>query len=1316
MIRSIIIPLFAVIWVALPAQNYHLKVRYITMEQGLPNDFVTHAVQTNDDFVWLATNYGVCRFDGVKVELNNGVEKLQDKRPRSIFEDVNGLLWINNISYSYLANYVANPNTWIILFDRTTKTSSSFDEKFRGISPFSVKDIFYIQGDAAHNIWFITIFGDLYKYNGRFHKVATLPIHLISVAYNTPFFIAIGNNAIWISHGHLNSLYKISLNGKIEVHKVPNFIKGITIDDNDILWVATSDKYKLWRKEGDRPFQAVSLFFDQNDLEHYDDNAYIEINNRRRQIWYCYFGQILVFDFNGRLLATSSKNGNKLSIGSTNHLMIDHQDNVWFCTANGVYIMSLEKNLFTNYLTDKGVQDIRGIVVDDQNRIFINQLYVYEVSKSVERVIDYELFGSIKDKSFFWGVQGHKAVRYHFDTRQIQVFSLDTSQIQDINKNFLVPYRSQKMGILWFGGTKLLGYLNEQHSRQITLFTAYNDFSDLQDQIINCFYENEDGIWIGTSNGLYLMEEKKGIIARYREQLPNKYIQHIHEDKNGVFWLATKGGGLLRWNRQQNEIEQFTKMSGLSNDVIYAVYEDDYNHLWLPSNYGLMRFNKKTYEVNIYLPKDGIPHKEFNQASHTRAPDGRLFFGGLGGVTSFHPRDFVSTEPNTAQLQIIGFEKLNIGTGSMENFTAELIRDKKIKLRPDEKSFRLEFVLLNYKNPDENRYAYRIEGLEKNWTYFRENYIRINSLPYGEYVLHIKGQNINGQWSQHELYIPVIVEKPFYLKWWFIIISVITILFAGITIQYLRTVSIRREKLRLEAEVARRTATIEQQAKALRALDEQKSRFFLNIAHELRTPLTLIASPIEHYIQQENRNQKETQFLQGIQKNVKHLIALVESILDISRLDAHQLSLKEEPTPFVALIKNIFSMYTSYAEMHKINYELSCEVNENLVLLLDVPKFEKIIHNLLFNALKYTGKEGRVTLQIKAEERQMHVMVMDTGTGIHPDDLPHIFERYFQSSQTNTTAQGGSGIGLSIAWEYARLMKGNLQAFSVLGEGSHFIFSFPKKIASTDNIPPATATIKNGQAKKIIPVTEKAQTVLLVEDNAEMQQLLRQMIEPTHRVLSAPNGAVALEILEQHSVDAIITDLMMPQMDGFELLGYLKSHLAWQAIPVIVLTARANEEDKLHALRIGVDDYLYKPFSPQELLVRLQNLLVHRAKRLGQQQDPAMLSADQQWLREVESKAFQLLKEIPEFNISDLAEITLLSERHFRRKIQQISGLTANEYLKEIRLQYARQLLENKVMNTVSEVSYAVGFTTTHYFSKVFAERFGKKPSEYLRE
>lgn len=1300
-------------------QHYQLRIQHFTMQQGLPNDFVHWITQDRDGFMWIATNYGYARFDGYKMEIHNQ-NKYADYQTaiynsaRLIFQDVNGKMWIR-----YVSNGTVDVREQIVeIFDPLTGTITPFDQAFEQIAPFKMQQIRVLQSDSAFGMCIITSDNTIYRYDGRFNKIGR-----IDVSKGLPTLLtAISNNTFWLLDSNKKQLYEVTRAGKISTIAFSKSITSICTDQHGDLWMLPNQLGQIWRKAPGKPIEITPLS-DYSVFNSDDDIKPIALDYKDR-LWCFERHRVCIYNRSGKLLFKANfVNIEDLDNNNISRIQIDQANNAWLSSPHGVYRLSLYESPFTNYMTDKGIQDIRGITVDERNHIYVNQLYLYQIDQKERIIAGFQGIGSIKDGNTIWNGNYNKnpgVFKYDILTQKTTFIRVD-SALSTNTENICIPYKSKRTGRIWLGGIKILAYLDAADT-VATLFNNYGDFPELKNKCINWMYENKEGIWLGTTDGLYLLDESKGGVQQFIAPLAKLNIAHIYEDRNGVFWLATRGNGLWRWDRITHQFTSFTQEEGLSNDVIYAVYEDDYGYLWIPSNYGLMRFNKITHEVNTYLPKDGIPHQEFNYTSHTRAPDGRLFFGGLGGVTSFHPKDFLDRENESFPLQIIRFKKVNATNGILEDYTTALLRNREIILNPGERALTLEVALLNYESPNDSRYAYRIDGLEEKWNYANTNSIWISQLPYGRYTLRIKAQDANKHWSKQEISIPIFVKMPFYRHLWFYLLTAALLVIFIVGVVRFRINQLQRNQQYLQAEVDLQTEQIRQQTAKLQALDEQKSRFFLNVAHELRTPLTLISSPIDLFLQNESVDPKISTFLQSIRNNAQHLLELVESILDLASYDAQKLKLVEQSVHFHTLVRGIFEMYESSAELHGINYHFQYEARADLTLLLDVPKFEKVLHNLLSNALKFTPTGGRITLQIQEKETSMLLQVIDTGIGIAPPELPHVFERYFQA-KSNGTSYGGTGMGLNIAQEYAQLMQGTLHATSTLQEGSTFSFHFPKKETTLDVISTdSDITNKKEPASKakLEDKKSKAQTILLVEDHVAMQELLRQIVSPTYEVMQAVNGKMALEILEKQTIHGIVTDIMMPEMDGFELVERIKGDPRWQHIPIIVLTARANEVDKLQALRIGVDDYLYKPFSPQELQARLKNLLSNQQRRsisnkLSSTVSPDLMNADQQWLMELENKTQELLKQNPDFKSTDIAALMNVSEVHLRRKIRSISGLSANDYIKEIRLQRARQLLEHKVMTNVSEVAYAVGFATPRYFTELYIARFGKKPSSYLR-
>jgi signal transduction histidine kinase/DNA-binding response OmpR family regulator len=550
-----------------------------------------------------------------------------------------------------------------------------------------------------------------------------------------------------------------------------------------------------------------------------------------------------------------------------------------------------------------------------------------------------------------------------------------------------------------------------------------------------------------------------------------------------------------------------------------------------------------------------------------------------------------------------------------------------------------------------------------------------------------------------------------------------------------------RNKQKANILLQKQNQEIEKQRTALESLDHTKSRFFANISHELRTPITLISSPLQNLLQhsQETFLPSTKKTLQMVQRNAQSLKGLVNDILDLSKLESDKVKLHEEVVQTHSLLSRIASNFDSIAQHLGIHYTQSFQNLPAEACLADIGKMGKILNNLLSNALKHTPAGGSVELIAQLQGEQLLLQVKDTGNGIPETDLPYIFNRFYQSQQPGIPLQGGTGIGLALAKELSHFMGGELTVESELGTGTTFSVLLPYKVAKSQEalvieIEEEAEEEVNLTLLELVKATDKRHQVLIVEDHPDMQTFVNSLISPNHHTLLACNGKEALKILEKEKIDLIISDVMMPEMDGYTLLKHLKDSDTYRNIPVIMLTALGDEAHKLQALTIGVDDYLSKPFSPQELLARVNNLLVrNEARQYWQEEEPLtentkdefatadkgesesahVLRSDVEWLEEVEKTIRQEL-ENEDFRLSLLAEQFHLSERQFQRKIKKITGFTPKQYQQEIALQKARKLLENGSYQNTTAIAYSIGMNHVSRFSKLYEARFGKKPSDYF--
>lgn len=536
----------------------------------------------------------------------------------------------------------------------------------------------------------------------------------------------------------------------------------------------------------------------------------------------------------------------------------------------------------------------------------------------------------------------------------------------------------------------------------------------------------------------------------------------------------------------------------------------------------------------------------------------------------------------------------------------------------------------------------------------------------------------------------------------------------------------------LIAKKKREAALMTEEHKQLEKLDALKTRFFANISHELRTPLTLILGPADQLLNSPDEQSKDQQQknLTTISRNSKKLLNMVNELLDLGKLEAGKLTLKLTPVALARFIKVTYQGFSSAAEYKKIQYRLDCDITDDIFVQLDEDKFEKICNNLISNAIKFTPASGSITVSARIAGKQIEFMVANTGTGIHPDDMPHIFDRYYQGRRQEDSYEGGTGIGLAITREFAELMNGSVFIDNTWGVGTTFHVAIPLVPAKPATLTPVPTLHYESIDAKINSNAFNKPTILLVEDHHEMAAYVASILSPFYTLITALNGAVAISMLHKMTElpQLIITDVMMPEMDGFTLLQKLKESLTFCNIPVIILTALADNHNKLKALHTGVDDYITKPFLSSELIARTTNLINNAAARavvsnpdleeLGDAADvktaiPAVSPADLAWLAEIEALVRKQVGKV-EFNLGMLSYDLSISERQLFRRIKNVTGLTPNKYIRAIRLQIAREAIESGKYRTLAEISYVAGFDTPAYFAKLFKEQYGRDVNDLL--
>ncbi len=953
---------------------------------------------------------------------------------------------------------------------------------------------------------------------------------------------------------------------------------------------------------------------------------------------------------------------------------------------------------------------------------------------------------------------------------------------------------------LWLGNNQGI-ILFDIEKESYTDFDKYNEFEAMANAQIHHFLKiDTQYFWTATDVGLYLCSFEKGVIAHYGNTqtgdyyLPANDFYHISKAKMGGYWLASMNG-LIYWQPKhlshQNEAntdnknnpkgaswKHFSTQNGLPTNEIFAAYEDDFGFVWIPTPHGLVQFEESSGLSKTYTKADGLSNSSFQEYAHDQAPDGTLFIGSYNGFNVFHPEDFKDVEliPQIP-LIITDYEQHADDTDKIEYRLKEILEKGEIVLNPGDKLFNIRVALEDYREAEYHQFAYKIEGFQEEWSEDKSNLIRISGLPFGNYLLKIRGRLHSGLIAAPILEIPIRVLKPFYLQTWFFAFSLATFLLSVFLIYKWRTRRMAARQKELEVSIANATETIRQKNEELKNLDKVKSRFFANVSHELRTPITLVLGPLTTLVKGGFLNPKDQSLAELGKKNARSLLKLVNEILDLTKMESGKVELKTEPTNLYQSLQFLVSAFDGLAQQKNIQYTFNYKADRDLVLDLDIKKVEKLINNLLSNAFKFTPVNGQITIAVEDKKESIKIFVQDSGRGIHPDDLPYVFDRFYQSSQPDAPKEGGTGIGLSLSMEFAKLMNGQLWAESTIGKGSIFHFEFPKLVAvdeSLMNNALEPTRLQSETSQEMDPALEEelvmpldihqpiSSNILLVEDNENLREYIELVIGDKHTIQTAENGKVAWDLLSvddrrsmaegetpedhqpstiNHQPDLIISDIMMPEMDGYQLLEKLKGDNRFRGIPVIMLTALGELKDKLKALRIGVDDYMTKPFEEEELLARIDNLLRNSLERkefylkMGQHSDAMELTNDAavpeqnvpitkaktndlideeyEWLQDLENRVRNSISDF-NYTVGALAQQMAMSKRSLEVKTKSLTGLSPRKYIQEIRLTEALNLLENREVNSVKAMVYQIGGKDVNYFSKLFKKRFGRFPSDYI--
>ena len=823
--------------------------------------------------------------------------------------------------------------------------------------------------------------------------------------------------------------------------------------------------------------------------------------------------------------------------------------------------------------------------------------------------------------------------------------------------------------------------------------------------------------------------EKKGLknLTTQTDKLVSDNIGAICIDDNGLMWMGSQDGDVFTYDPRTKKVENLSNMFDMLEEGIFNIITDQLGHIWISTNKRVIEYDPKNGGIMDYSTMDDVMVNSFMPNSYLKTRSGKILYGGNKGISVFTPYEHLSDNPRRIRTMVADVKIDGVSSLLEKDNQRFNLRSQTISFDAGDKNIEIDFSSLNYAFPDKIKYAYKMEGVDDDWVYVRgdRQFAFYNQLPKGKRTFYLKTTDTNGLWSNYIAEIQVSKEPAFYETWWAYMFYVVLVILS-LYLFY------RRMKRRLQLRHELKIAQIDREKSE--ELVQTKLRYFTNISHDLLTPLTIITCLIDDA---EMTNGSRISQLSMIRSNVNKLRRLLQQILDFRKVESGNMKLSVSKSDIVSFIDDVCKVnFAPLIRKKSQTFTFSTE-DKHLIAYFDRDKIDKIVSNLLSNACKYTSEGGEIKLIMKsyqnAEHTHLRIQVVDTGEGIAPDDLENIFERFYTANKGDESES--NGIGLSLTKDLVELHHGTIEVESELTKGSTFTVDFPidKDSYQENELITGETSVNDKKAAMIFEhedldesgVVEDAQTndnhLLLVEDNEELLYLMEKILSRQYHVLVAKNGLEALDIIKDNEIDIIISDVMMPEMDGLELCRNIKSNLETSHIPVILLTAKNTAEDRIECYNAGADGYISKPFELKILEARINNFIIHKKSkqeefRTNVEVDIDSLeisSIDKDFLDKVVSVIKSNMAE-GDFDVVQLADALAVSKSSLYRKMKIATGLSPIEFIRNIRLKHGSQLLKNKSMS-IAEVAYECGFSNPKYFATCFKEDFGVTPKEYQK-
>lgn len=1318
------------------------------LKEGLSNGFVNDMIIDGQGFIWAATESGLTRIAGTKCTIfkNNNSNIDNDGIVGLYYNKESNSIWI------------LFKNGHIDVFDCKTQQFIHFTQK---IPKKSVADI---KGAADGGIWIAYYDGTIQHYTPKNQKFSTISNkRLPNIKNGIRSITDDGNDHLYIGL-RIEGLYVYNLrtqktkyfrHNPNDPQSLPgDNVRSICIDHAKNIWVGTNlglglldpftGKFKVFKHIANNPASLAG------------DNIHQIIEMNDRTLWIASdIGGISVLDLNlyknplteELKFSQITKENSGLSSNNNRRIIQDSFGNIWIANYSmGIdFIAKSAASINTLQYMGKALEEVTGLYCDHQGNLWIgrdNLMSLYQNGKLMQTwnfssylsnsSSSIYVFEEDKKGNIWCGTSDNGVLKFNPHTHSFT--RINYAQNLDVH-----ALCENAQGKMWVGTEAgIFSVENDKINKEQEL----NRQMGINPTIIYSIKEDNYGqIWIGTlDRGVFVFSKQMKLIVHLTEKnlLATNSINHIIKDADGGIWMATMRGLAYVQNPLQPEaIKNYNERYGIKDSHIRAISQDKQGNIWVSMFSGIACLNIHKQRFYNYDYESGIPTSNFVEASAVTTPDGTIYFGSPGGICFFNPQQL--TEPKAVSpIQIINCER--VGKLS-DQFASRLISPNKegiICLSHDDNTFKINFTIKDFSQEGNVEYSYMMKGLDDQWYETEgDNEVTFRNLKPGDYTFIIRAKLKNQDWEDASTAeMKVVVNPPLWLTWWAKLCYVLLIM--GILGYFFRS---------YQKQLLLRNSLIQEkwESKQRQQVNEERLRFFTNITHELRTPLTLILGPLEDLMEDKEIAERVHHKIGCIHASAERLLNLINDILEFRKTQTQNRKLTVAKANLGAFVREIGVRFKDLNQNSRLNIRLNIKTGVP-ELYFDSEVINTVINNLMSNAIKYTP-EGSITLSLTMpEDNTVAIAVEDTGYGIDKDALPHICDRYYQENGNHQAS--GTGIGLALVKSLATLHQAELTVESEKGRGSKFTFSlkadrtYPEALHKDDNQDLATAeNAEENETTSKEPTEDIRPLLLIVEDNADIRLYIEESLHEDYRIIQACNGREGMEQAFSKVPDIIVSDIMMPEMDGIKMTHILKEDIRTSHIPIILLTAKTSINDQEEGYDSGADSYLTKPFSAKLLHSRIRNILSGR-RRLADyivQKNISQFetSADEQQtsqkateekedamtcqISNLDKKFLEKLNKLIENHIStddlDMAFMTdkmAMSHSTFYRKVKALTGMSANEYIKKAKLRHSMTLLK-KGEYSIAEVAILAGFNNLGNFRESFKREFGKSPSEILK-